>query len=48
VYYIVVDDVSEENSYRNMILHAMRVGDAYSNYIVSSPMVSEELLNPET
>jgi len=45
---MLVDDVSEGNSYRNMVLHAMRVGDAYSNYIVSSPMVSEELSNPET
>jgi hypothetical protein len=42
-----VNDVYEEKSYRNMVLHAMRVGDAYSNDMVSSPIVVEELLNPE-
>jgi len=41
----VVNDVYEENSYRNMVLHAMRVGDTYSNDMVSSPMVAEELPN---
>jgi hypothetical protein len=30
-----------------MVLHAMGVGDAYSNNMVSSPMVAEELPNPE-
>jgi len=31
-----------------MVLHAiMGVGDAYSNDMVSSPMVAEELPNPE-
>ena len=30
-----------------MVLHAMGVGDAYSNVMVSSPMVAEELLNPK-
>jgi hypothetical protein len=43
----VVNDVFKENSYRNMVLHAMGVGDAYSNDMVSSPMVAEELPNPE-
>jgi len=43
----VMNDVYEENSYRNMVLHAMGVGDAYSNDMVSSPMVVEELPNPE-
>jgi len=43
----VVNDVFEENSYRNMVLHAMGVGDTYSNDMVSSPMVVEELPNPE-
>jgi hypothetical protein len=42
-----VNDVYEEKSYRNMVLHAMGVGDAYSNDMVSSPIVVEELLNPE-
>jgi hypothetical protein len=41
-----MNDVFEENSYRNMVLHVMGVGDAYSNDMVSSPMVAEELLNP--
>jgi hypothetical protein len=43
----VVNDVFEENSYRNMVLHAMGVGDAYSNDMVSSSMIAEELSNPE-
>jgi hypothetical protein len=43
----VVNDVFEENSYRNMVLHAMGVGDAYSNDMVSSSMVAEELSNPK-
>ena len=43
----VVNDVFEENSYRNMVLYAMGVGDAYSNDMVSSPIVLEELPNPE-
>ena len=30
-----------------MVLHAMGVGDVYSNDLVSSPMVVEELPNPE-
>ena len=42
-----MNDVFEENSYRNMVLHAMGVGDAYSNDMVSSHMVAEKLLNPE-
>ena len=42
-----MNDVFEENSYRNMVLHAMGVGDAYSNDMVSSPMVAEELPNLE-
>jgi len=42
-----VNDVFKENSYRNMVLHAMGVGDAHSNDMVSSPMVAEELPNPE-
>jgi len=43
----VVNDVFEENSYRNMVLYAMGVGDAYSNDMVSSPIVLEELPNLE-
>jgi hypothetical protein len=42
-----MNDVFKENSYRNMVLHVMGVGDAYSNDMVSSPMVAEELLNPK-
>ena len=37
----VVNDVFEENSYRNMVLHAMGAGDTYSNDKVSSPMIAE-------
>jgi hypothetical protein len=43
----VVNDVLEENSYRNMVLYAMGVGDAYSNDMVYSPIVLEELSNLE-
>jgi len=41
----VVNDVYEENSYRNIVLHAMGVGDIYYNDMVSSPLVAEELPN---
>jgi hypothetical protein len=40
-----VNDVYEENSYRNIVLHAMGVGDTYYNDMVSSPLVAEELPN---
>ena len=43
----VVNDVFKENSYRNMVLHALGVGDAYSKDMVSSLMVAEELPNLE-
>ena len=43
----VMNDVSEENLYKNMVLYVMGAGDAYSNDMVSSPIVLEELLNPE-
>ena len=43
----VVNDVCLENSYRNLVMDAMGVGDTYSNDMVSSPMVAEELSNPE-
>ena len=43
----VMNDIFEENSYRNMVLHAMEVSDTYSNDKVSIPMVAEELPNPE-
>jgi len=41
----VVNDVYEENSYRNIVLHAMGVGDTYYNDMVSSPLVAKELPN---
>jgi len=42
----IVNDVFEKNSYRNMVMHAIGVGDAYSNNMISSPIVAEKLLNP--
>jgi len=41
----VVNDVCLENPYRNLLMDAMGVDDAYSNDNVSSPMVAEELPN---
>jgi len=29
-----------------MVMHAIGVGDAYSNNMISSPIVAEKLLNP--
>jgi len=43
----VVNDVCLENSYRNLVMDAMGVGDAYSNDNVFSPVVAEELPNPK-
>jgi hypothetical protein len=43
----VVNDVCLENPYRNLIMDVMGVGDAYYNDNVSSPVVAEELSNPE-
>jgi len=43
----VVNDVCLENPYRNLVMNAMGVGDAYYNDNVSSPMVAKELPNPE-
>jgi len=43
----VVNDVCLENPYRNLVMDAMGVGDAYSNDNVSSPVVAEELPNLE-
>jgi hypothetical protein len=43
----VVNDVCLENPYRNLVMDAMGVGDAYYNDNVSSPVVAEELQNPE-
>lgn len=38
-----MNDVFLENPYRNLVMDAMGVGDAH----VSSPVVAEELPNPE-
>jgi len=38
----VVNDVCLENPYRNLVMDAIGVGDAYSNDNVSSPVVAEE------
>jgi hypothetical protein len=43
----VVNDVCLENPYRNLVMDAMGVGDAYYNDNVSSLVVAEELQNPE-
>jgi len=43
----IVNDVFEKHSYRNMVLHAMGVGDAYSNDMISNPIEAEELPNPK-
>jgi hypothetical protein len=43
----VVNDVCLENPFRNLVMDAMGVGDGYSNDNVSSPVVVEELPNPE-
>jgi len=43
----VVNDVYLENPYRNLVMDVMGVGDAYYNDNLSSPMVAEELSNPE-
>jgi len=44
----VVNDVCLENPYRNLVMDAMGVGDAYSDDNVSSHVAAEELPNPET
>jgi len=41
----VVNDVCLENPYRNLLIDAIGVDDAYFNDNVSSPMVAEELPN---
>jgi len=43
----VVNDVWLENSYTNLVLDAMGVGDEYSNNKVSSLVVAYELPNPK-
>jgi hypothetical protein len=43
----VVNDVCLENPYRNLVMDAMEVGDAYYNDNVSSPVVAKKLPNPE-
>jgi hypothetical protein len=43
----VVNDVCLQNPYRNLVMDAIGVGDAYSNDNVSSSMVAEELSNLE-
>jgi len=43
----VVNDVCLENPYRNLVMDAMGVGDAYFNDNVSSSVAAEELPNPE-
>jgi len=43
----VVNDVCLENPYRNLIMDAMGVGDAFYNDNVSSPVVAGEIPNPE-
>jgi len=42
-----VNDVCLENPYRNLLMDAIGVGDAYYNVNMSSPVVAEELPNPE-
>jgi hypothetical protein len=42
----VANDVCLENLYRNLVMDAMGVGDAYSNDNVYIPVVGEELPNP--
>jgi len=43
----VVNDVCLQNPYRNLVMDAMGVDDAYSNDNVSSSVVANELSNPE-
>ncbi|XP_011012767.1 PREDICTED: uncharacterized protein LOC105116949 [Populus euphratica] len=43
----VMNDVYLENPYRNLVIDAMGVGDAFYNDNVSSPMVAGEIPNPE-